>query len=170
MKNVISILVIIQFFSCSQTQKNDSKEESEKVNYIYEATYLDDFKMGNPELVFKVQEMHQSIINKDYEKAFSYLSDSVVFALEDGSRLDGKEACMKFMIEAYSSISIEDYFVAVNLAVTGSNGDEWVLLWDNAKIVSEDGSVNRFNWMETFQFENDKIIYMNQFSKPSNLN
>ena len=170
MKNVVSILAIIQFFSCSQTQKNDSKEESEKVNYIYEATYLDDFKMGNPELVLKVQEMHQSIINKDYEKAFSYLSDSVVFALEDGSRLDGKEACMKFMIEAYSSISIEDYFVAVNLAVTGSNGDEWVLLWDNAKIVSEDGSANRFNWMETFQFENDKIIYMNQFSKPSNLN
>ena len=56
MKNVISILAIIQFFSCSQTQKYDSKDESEKVNYIYEATYLDDFKMGNPELVLKVQE------------------------------------------------------------------------------------------------------------------
>ena len=168
MKNVISILAIIQFFSCSQTQKNDSKEESEKVNYIYEATYLDDFKMGNPELVLKVQEMHQSIINKDYEKAFSYLSDSVVFALEDGSRLDGKEACMKFMIEAYSSISIEDYFVAVNLAVTGSNGDEWVLLWDNGKTVTSDGKETSLNWMESFRFDGDKIAFINQFSKSRN--
>jgi len=31
----------------------------------------------------------------------------------------------------YSSIEIEDYQVAVNLAVTEENGDEWVLLWDN---------------------------------------
>lgn len=170
MKKTVTLLTIALFFSCSQPQKKESQEKSIQVNYIYEATYLDDFKMGNPSLVLKVQEMHQSIISKDYEKAGSYLSDDVVFALEDGSRLDGKEACMKFMTEAYSSISIEDYFVAVNLAVTGSNGDEWVLLWDNAKIVSEDGTANRFNWMETFQFENGKIIYMNQFSKPSTLN
>ena len=95
-------------------------------------------KMGDPELVLKVQEMHQFIINKDYEKAGSFLSDDVVFALEDGSRLEGKEKCLQFMIEGYSSIEIQDYQVAVNLAVTGVNGDEWVLLWDNANIVSKD--------------------------------
>ena len=122
--------------------------------------------MGNPELVLKVQEMHKYIIKKDYETASSYLADNVVFALEDGTRLEGKERCMQFMIEGYSSIEIENYQVAVNLAVTGINGDEWVLLWDNANVVSKDGSSSSFNWMETFQFENDKIIFMNQFSKP----
>ena len=73
---------------------------------------------------------------------------------------------MQFMIDGYSSIEIENYQVAVNLAVTGMNGDQWVLLWDNANVVSNDGSTSSFNWMETFQFENDKIIFMNQFSKP----
>ena len=35
----------------------------------------------NPELVIKVQEMIQSIISKNYEKAGCYLSDNVVFAI-----------------------------------------------------------------------------------------
>ncbi len=170
MKELLTLCTIVLLSFCVQAQKKESQDESKKVNYIYEATYLDDFKMGNPDLVLKVQEMHKHIISKNYKMAGNYLANDVVFALEDGSRLEGKEKCMKFMIEAYSSISIEDYSVAVNLAVTGNNGDEWVLLWDNAKIVSEDGTTARFNWMETFQFENNKIIFMNQFSKPRNLN
>jgi hypothetical protein len=56
----------------------------------------------------------------------------------------------------------------VNLAVTGDNGDEWVLLWDNGSVVTEDGASSSFNWMESFQFENGKIVMMNQFSKPRN--
>ena len=75
---------------------------------------------------------------------------------------------MKFMIDGYSSIEIEDYQVGVNLAVTGDNGDEWVLLWDTANVVSKDGTSTGFNWMESFQFENGKIVFMNQFSKPRN--
>lgn len=162
---IYTLLSIFLFISCNQSQKK-AIEKEQSIDFIYEATYLDDFKMGNPELVLKVQEMHKYIIKKDYETASSYLADNVVFALEDGTRLEGKERCMQFMIEGYSSIEIENYQVAVNLAVTGINGDEWVLLWDNANVVSKDGSSSSFNWMETFQFENDKIIFMNQFSKP----
>ena len=168
MKKLFALLTVILFFCCSQPQKNKPQETTKNVKYIYEATYLDDFKMGDPELVLKVQEMHQFIINKDYEKAGSFLSDDVVFALEDGSRLEGKEKCLQFMIEGYSSIEIQDYQVAVNLAVTGVNGDEWVLLWDNANIVSKDGTSSGFNWMETFRFVDGKIVFMNQFSKPRN--
>ena len=168
MKKLLTLFSVILFFSCSQPQKNKPQESTKNIKYIYEATYLDDFKIGNPELVLKVQEMHQSTINKDYEKVGSYLSDDVVFALEDGTTLEGKEACMKFMIEGYSSIEIEEYQVAVNLAVVDENGDEWVLLWDTANVVSKDGISTRFNWMETFRFKNGKIDYMNQFSKPSN--
>ena len=113
--------------------------------------------------------MIQSIINKDYEKAGSYLSDNVVFALEDGSRLEGKVECVKYM-ESYSSVEVEDYQIAVNLALLDENGDEWVLLWDNANIVSQDGTSAGVNCMETFRFINGKIDYMNQFSKPRNNN
>ena len=112
--------------------------------------------------------MHQDIINKDYEKVFDYLSDDVVFALENGSRLEGKKQCMDFMINAYSKIEIEDYKVGVNFAVTGENGDEWVLLWDNANIVSSNGRKTGYSWMEAFQFDKGKIIFMNQYSKPKN--
>jgi hypothetical protein len=164
MKKALVVSVIL-FISCGQPQQN-KPVESKKVDYIYEASYLDDFTIGHPELVLKVQEMHQHIINKDYERAGSFLSDDVVFALEDGSRLEGKEKCLQFMIEGYSSIEIQDYQVAVNLAVTGDNGDEWVLLWDNANIVSKDGTSSGFNWMETFRFVDGKIVTMNQFSKP----
>ena len=84
--------------------------------------------------------------------------------IEDGSILEGKDECVKYMKN--SSIEIEDYQIAVNLALLDENGDEWVLLWDTANIVSKDGK--SANWMETFRFKNGKINYMNQFSKPKN--
>ena len=65
-------------------------------------------------------------------------------------------------------LKILGYNVAVNLAVTGDNGHEWVLLWDNGSVKTSDGTSTAFNWMESFQFENGKIITMNQFSKPRN--
>jgi len=165
MKKALLISIVL-FISCGQPQQKESVA-SKKVDYIYEATYLDEFKIGNPELVINVQEMIQSIINRDYEKAGSYLSNDVVFALGDGSRLEGKDKCVKYM-ESYSSVEIQDYQIAVNLALLDENGDEWVLLWDTANIVSIDGTSAGINWMETFRFKNGKIDYMNQFSKPRN--
>ena len=145
-------------------------EEVEKasVDYIYEATYLDTFEIGDEEKVLMVQEMHEHIINKDYEKAGNYLADNVVFNLEDGSLIEGKEAAIKFMSDSYSSVDIKDYKVAVNFSVVGDNADEWVLLWDNGTIVSENGKGSSYSWMEAFQFEGDKIIVLNQYSKPRN--
>ena len=161
---IVAFLFAAVIVSCGEKPE----EIKADVNYIYEATYLDTFKMGNSELVLKVQQMHESIIKKDYESAGSFLADNVEFRLEDGSTIEGKENCMKFMVEGYSSVEIEDYNVAVNLAVTGNNGDEWVLLWDNGTVTSADGTSNSFNWMESFQFENGKIVMMNQYSKPRN--
>ena len=54
----------------------------------------------------------------------------------------------------------------MKLFVVGDNGDQWVLLWDNATVVTETGEKSAFAWMEAFMFEGDKIIFMNQFSKP----
>ena len=82
--------------------------------------------------------------------------------------MSGKESVIKHVKESYSQIEIEDYNVAVNLAVTGDNGDEWVLLWDNGKVVSDNGDVSSLNWMESFMFDGDKISFINQFSKSRN--
>ena len=112
--------------------------------------------------------MHHYIINKNCDMVGTYLTNNIIFSLEDGSGLEGKETCIKFILESYSSIEIEDYQVAINLAVTEGNGDELVLFWDNGKIVTSDGKESNYSWVETFRFEGDKITYMNQFSKPRN--
>ena len=161
---IVAFLFAVVIVSCGEKPE----ETKADVNYIYDATYLDTFKMGNSELVLKVQQMHESIIKKDYKSAGSFLADNIEFYLEDGSTITGKENCMKFMEEAYSAVELEDYNVAVNLAVTGNNGDEWVLLWDNGSVKTSDGTSTAINWMESFKFENGKIIMMNQFSKPRN--
>ena len=145
---------------------HDTNEISE--SYIYDATYLDNFEIGDKKKVVIVQSMVRDVIAKDYEKFADYLADDVVFNLADGSSLSGKESVIKHVKESYSQVEIKDYNVAVNLAVTGDNGDEWVLLWDNGKVVSDNGDVSSLNWMESFMFDGDKISFINQFSKSRN--
>ena len=144
--------------------------EAEEIstNYIYDATYLDTFEMGNDERVLLVQSMVRDLIAKDYAKVSEYLSEDVIFNLSDGSSIEGKEAALKHITETYSEVDIQDYNVAVNLAVTGDNGDEWVLLWDNGKVVAADGNITSLNWMESFRFDGDKISFINQYSKSRN--
>ena len=88
-------------------------------NYIYDATYLDTFEMGNDDKVLIVQSMVRDLIAKDYIKVSEYLSENVIFNLSDGSSIDGKEAALKHISDTYSAVDIEDYKVDVNLAVTG---------------------------------------------------
>ena len=157
-------LVIAPILGGHGTHDNNEISES----YIYDATYLDTFEIGDKNKVVIVQSMVRDIIAKDYEKFADYLADDVVFNLADGSSLSGKESVIKHVKESYSQVEIEDYNVAVNLAVTGDNGHEWVLLWDNGKVVSDNGEVSSLDWMESFMFDGDKISFINQFSKSRN--
>ena len=140
-------------------------EHKSTVNYIYDATYLDTFEMGDENRVIIVQSLVRDLIAKDYTKVADYLSEDVVFNLSDGSLIEGKESAIKHITETYSEVAIEDYSVAVNLAVTGDNGDEWVLLWDEGNIVKSNGESTTKNWMESFRFDGDKINFINMFSK-----
>jgi len=69
--NLKQTLVLFLFSSVFISCEKKSEEVKPNVNYIYEATYLDNFKMGDSDLVLKVQQMHESIIKKDYESAGS---------------------------------------------------------------------------------------------------
>jgi len=140
-------------------------EHKSTVNYIYDATYLDTFEMGDENRVIIVQSLVRDLIAKDYTKVADYLSEDVVFNLSDGSLIEGKESAIKHITETYSEVDIEDYSVAVNLAVTGDNGDEWVLLWDEGNIVKSNGDSTTKNWMESFRFDGDKINFINMYSK-----
>ena len=142
--------------------------EDTSTNYIYDATYLDTFEIGSDKKVLVIQGMVRDLIAKEYNKVANHLADDVVFNLSDGSSVEGKEAAIQFLSDTYSGVDIQDYNVAVNLAVTGDNGDEWVLLWDNGNVVTPEGEETSLNWMESFRFDGDKISFINQFSKPRN--
>ena len=160
-------------YACNPTAKQKNKQAPEKnpvenkTDYIYEATYLDQFEMGNPENVLLVQKMHELILSKKFDEVYSRFSDSVVFRNADGSTTEGIAAVKEVMETVYSKLTFENYRVGVNLAVTGYNGDEWVLLWDGVDILSPDGKRTSELYVEAFMIVDGKIVLMNQFAKPS---
>ena len=160
-------------YACNPTAKQKNKQAPEKnpvenkTDYIYEATYLDQFEMGNPENVLLVQKMHELILSKKFDEVYSLFSDSVVFRNADGSTTEGIAAVKEVMETVYSKLTFENYRVGVNLAVTGYNGDEWVLLWDGVDILSPDGKRTSELYVGAFMIVDGKIVLMNQFAKPS---
>ena len=166
MKNTLLICFIVATMLSCTNPKQATSERTEAVEFIYQPTYQSSFEMGSDEKVLLIQEMHQHIINKDYDKAVSYLTDDVVFSLDNGTTLEGKESVLQFMKEAYSAVSINDYSVAVNFTVVGENEVEWVLLWDNGTIETADGAKSSYSWMEAFAFTGDKVSYLNKYAKP----
>ena len=119
MKNTLLICLLVATMISCTNPKQASTESAEATEFIYQPTYQSSFEMGSDEKVLLIQEMHQHIIDKDYDKAVSYHTDDVVFSLDDGSSLEGKESVLQFMKEAYSAVSINDYSVAVNFTVVG---------------------------------------------------
>ena len=128
---------------------------------------LDQFEMGNPENVLLVQKMHELTLSKKFDEVYSRFSDSVVFRNADGSTTEGIAAVKEVMETVYSKLTFENYRVGVNLAVTGYNGDEWVLLWDGVDILSPDGKRTSELYVGAFMIVDGKIVLMNQFAKPS---
>ncbi len=165
--------IILILFACNPTAEPKNEQASEKTlvenstEYIYEATYLDQFEMGNPENVLLVQKMHERILAKKFDEVYGLFSDSVVFRNADGSTTEGIAAVKEVMETVYSKVTFENYRVGVNLAVTGNNGDEWVLLWDQVDVISPEGKKTSELYMEAFMIVESKIVLMNQFSKPS---
>ena len=107
------------------------------------------------------------ILSKKFDEVYSRFSDSVVFRNADGSTTEGIAAVKEVMETVYSKLTFENYRVGVNLAVTGDNGDEWVLLWDGVDILSPDGKRTSELYVEAFMIVDGKIVLMNQFAKPS---
>ena len=95
MKSLLYLITIITLlFACSPTTelKNEQPPEKplveNKTDYIYEATYLDQFKMGNPENVLLVQKMHELILSKQFDEVYGLFSDSVVFRNANGLKFN----------------------------------------------------------------------------------
>ena len=163
MKKLLILSLLFAFSSCANQETQ--KIESTEVDKIFKQTYTDNFKIGDPENILLIEKMHQSMISKDFDAIGEFLADDAIFYMEDGATIEGKSALLQFMGENFSQITLKNYSVGVSISVIGENGDEWVLMWDQADIELPDGSVQKLDWMDAFQLENGKIVAMNGFVK-----
>lgn len=163
MKKLLILSLLFVFSSCAnqETQKTESTE----VDKIFKPTYTDNFKIGDPENILLIEKMHQGMISKDFEAVGELVADDAIFYMEDGATIEGKSALLEFMGENFSQITLQNYSVGVSISVIGENGEEWVLMWDQADIKMPDGSIQKVDWMDAFQIENGKIVAMNGFVK-----
>jgi limonene-1,2-epoxide hydrolase len=163
MKKLLILSLLFAFSSCAnqETQKTESTE----VDKIFKPTYTDNFKIGDPENILLIEKMHQGMISKDFEAVVELVADDAIFYMEDGATIEGKSALLEFMGENFSQITLQNYSVGVSISVIGENGEEWVLMWDQADIKMPDGSIQKVDWMDAFQIENGKIVAMNGFVK-----
>ena len=163
MKKPLILSLLFAFSSCAnqETQKTESTE----VDKIFKPTYTDNFKIGDPENILIIEKMHQSMISKDFDAIGELVADDAIFYMEDGATIEGKSALLEFMGENFSQITLQNYSVGVSISVIGENGEEWVLMWDQADIKMPDGSIQKVDWMDAFQIENGKIVAMNGFVK-----
>lgn len=161
MKNLLFISAALLLAACS----NPKTEEKATVEHLYKPSYADNHKIGDAKNSLLVEQMHKAVIAKNYDEVATFLADTVVFYLGDGSTLTGKPAVLDLMKKQYSQLNIKNYDVQAIIPVVSESGGEWVLLWDEADVETPDGKSVKSYWMESFQFKNGKIVAMNQFEK-----
>jgi len=167
-KLILSFLVSASLIACTnQTTKETAStdEKSNTVEHIFKPTYTDNVKIGDQKNVLLVEQLHQAMFAKDFKTVGDFLVDTVVFDLEDGSRLKGKAAVIDFVEKNFSQINIKNFKISTIFPTTADNGHQWVSVWDEADVETPDGKTTKFQWMDAFRFENGKIIYFTGFVK-----
>jgi predicted KAP-like P-loop ATPase len=97
MKHLLCILSLAMMASCTKSETQESKA----VAHIYKPVYTDNFKISDPKNVLLIDQMHKTLIAKDFKGAFEMLDDSVVFQLGTGQTLKGKPAVMDYMEKGF---------------------------------------------------------------------
>jgi ketosteroid isomerase-like protein len=167
-KLILSLLVSASLMACTSPTAKESTstdENSSTVEHIFKPTYVDNVKIGDQKNVLLVEQLHQAMFAKDFKTVGDFLVDTVVFDLEDGSRLKGKAAVLDFVEKNFSQINIKNFKITAIFPTVGDNGHQWVSVWDEADVETPDGKTIKFQWMDAFRFENGKIVYFNGFVK-----
>ena len=165
MKKFLLLSFLLALVSCANQETKSKKTESIIIDKLFKPTYTDNFRIGDPANILIIEKMHQHVITKDFEALGKLIADDAVFYMEDGATIKGKTTLLQFMSKNFSQITLKNYSVSMSISVIGENGDEWVLMWDQADIEMPDGNVQKVDWMDAFQMQNGKIVAMNGFVK-----
>ena len=165
MRRVITLVLIIIYSCGGETSKSNiaisASIAEEKTNYIFQATYSQNFSMGDPALVVKFQSLLKDLQDGKLDNLSNYFTEDVVWSLPDGKRLEGKENIIQFLTEFWASSTVDNYSSAVHFAVESNQGDQWVLVWDSQSVNNKG-----IRYQEAIEFEGDKIEFINTFTKP----
>ncbi|MEY2586979.1 MAG: hypothetical protein RL634_2021 [Bacteroidota bacterium] len=167
-KLLLGICAITTLFACTNpaAKENTSTEtQPPTIEHIYKPTYTDNFKIGDQNNVLVAEQLHQAIFAKDFDKIGEALADTVLFNMEDGSTLKGKEAALEYMKKAFSQVTIKNYSLTGAVPLVGENGHQWVIMFDKADIETPDGKTQKVEWMDSFRFDNGKVVHVNGFVK-----
>lgn len=169
MKKVfLGLLVAGSLAACTSTETKPAEAvevATTNVEHLYKPFYTDNFKMGDQKNVMLAEQFHKVLFEKDYKAAGDMISDTATYQVEDGSTIKGKDSILAFMEKSFVGITFKDFKIAAIYPVVGENGHQWVNVWDEAELVFADGKSQKFQWMDTFRFENGKIVHFVGFGK-----
>mgnify|MGYP000234561790 CR=1 FL=1 len=164
MKKVLfSILAASILFACAEPKKEEAA--TTPMEHIYKPTYTDNFKIGDQKNAYLAEKFHQDLFAKDYKKAGEIIADTAEFHNEDGSTLKGKAAILDFMEKAFSQVKFKNYEIVAIIPTVGENGHQWVNIWDKADVETPDGKTQKLVWVDSFRFENGKVVMFEGFVK-----
>ena len=167
-KLLLCLLVSASIVACKSPAAKETTStdtEATKIEHIFKPAYVDNVKIGDQKNVLLVEQLHQAMFAKDFKTVGDFLVDTVVFDLEDGSILKGKAAVLDFVEKNFSQINIKNFKIVAIFPTVADNGHQWVSVWDEADVETPDGKTTKFKWMDTFRFENGKIVYFNGYVK-----
>jgi ketosteroid isomerase-like protein len=167
-KTILALALVVTLFACtnpSSKQEASAVEAPAPIEHIYKPTYTDNFKIGDQKNVLLAEQLHQAIFAKDFATLENALVDTVLFSLEDGSTIKGKAAAMEYMKNAFAQMTVKNYSLTGAVPIVGDNGHQWVIMFDKADVETPDGKTIKLEWMDSFRFENGKVVHMNGYVK-----
>ena len=89
MRKLVTIVLLFSFTSCIEAPKED---ENVSIEYIYDAAYSSDWKMGDPNLSNIVLSLQKAAQENDYDKARELFHTEIEVWNGDGSIIKGLDA------------------------------------------------------------------------------
>lgn len=131
-----------------------------------EYAYSGSFVMHDASMTNIVTGWNNAIVASDFDKAATYLADSVDIYFWDGMYLNAsKDSVMAFAREVVGSFtSIEVSFDAAIPVRSTDQNETWVLSWTDEKWTDADGKVEHMSMHEDYLIVDDKIRTVRQYA------
>jgi len=130
-------------------------------DYLYSGS----FEMMDNQHTDIVNGWMDALVEKDWDTAGSYLSDSVTVVFSDGSYMNTvRDSLMAEARRIFENTTIEIEFAAAMAVISTVQGDEYVLSWTNETYIRPD-TTERTIIHEAYQIVDSKIRFVRQFAR-----